>query len=283
MNPETADNRHLNTVKRYEVGRISLGAQSFQPRVLAALGREHVPEHVRGAVELLRDAGFDNLSLDLMFGAPQQTLEELEADLDQLLALDVPHVSAYCLTYEPGTPLTGALRRGRVSRLAVDDELAQYRRVRDRLAQHGLSQYEISNYARPGHASRHNQTYWRADPYYGVGLGAGSYVGGVRRSNTRSLRAYLGEWPEPHRPPHEAEVLDPPARARERVILALRTVAGLDLDQLRADTGFRLDDLYPRSRLEHWIELGLLIHEPPTLRASARGLELADSLFVELV
>jgi oxygen-independent coproporphyrinogen-3 oxidase len=155
--------------------------------------------------------------------------------------------------------------------------------VRELLAAAGLAHYEISNFARPGRESRHNLVYWRGEEYFGVGLGAGSYEGGTRRSNTRLLDEYLSDWGGSPFPPHEAETLEPAAKARERVILGLRLRRGIEASRWRVMTGFALDELYPGRELDRLSDQGLLERSGDALRLSERGLELADEVFVELV
>jgi oxygen-independent coproporphyrinogen-3 oxidase len=282
-NPESLTQEHVAAMREFGVHRVSLGAQSFQTDVLAALGREHAPKHTYRAVELLRSAGLENLSLDLIYATPGETRQQVQADLEVLVKLQVPHVSAYCLTYEPGTPLTRLLDQGRVEKSDSEEELFQGRLVRDTLQSHGLVQYEISNYARPGLESLHNNVYWRGEEYFGIGLGAGSYEHGVRRTNTRNQEEYLAPWADPQRPPHLAEELDPEARAREVVILGLRRTRGLDLDRLARQTGFALFDLYSEELLDKLLHLNVLLLDAGNLRLTPRGLELADSIFVDLV
>jgi oxygen-independent coproporphyrinogen-3 oxidase len=282
-NPESVTAVKARLLRDAGVDRVSLGAQSFDPQVLQALGREHAPDHVFRALEILRDAGFARLTLDLMFAAPGETHEQLESDLAQLAMLDLEHVSAYCLTYENGTPLTRMRAEGRVTPQTDDVELVQYRLVREALAAAGLPQYEISNFARPGRESKHNLVYWRGEEYFGVGLGAGSYEHGTRRSNTRSLDEYLSDWRGSPYPPHEAETLDAAAKARERVILGLRLRQGIAADEWRARTGFTLAELYPEREVERLSDQGLLEEVAGRLRLTERGLELADEVFVDLV
>lgn len=282
-NPESLTPVKARLLREHGVDRVSLGAQSFQPDVLAALGREHAPEHVFRALELLRDAGFARLTLDLMFAAPGERDAQLETDLATLASLHLDHVSAYCLTDEPGTPLTRLRAEGRIVARDEETELRQFRIVRERLAAAGLVHYEISNYARPGEESRHNLVYWRGEEYFGLGLGAGSYEGGTRRSTTRRLADYLGPWSEPHRPPHEAETLAPDARARERVILGLRLRAGIDVERFAAGAGPSLAQLYRAGELDALLRRGLLERAGARLRLTERGIELADEVFVELV
>jgi oxygen-independent coproporphyrinogen-3 oxidase len=289
-NPESVTPEKARLLREAGVDRVSLGAQSFDPAVLRALGREHEPAHVFRALSILRDAGFRRLSLDLMFAAPAETRAQLEADLAQVARLDLEHVSAYCLTFEPDTPLTRLRAQGRVTPQPDDEELAQYRIVRARLAAAGLPPYEISNFARPGCESRHNLVYWRGEEYFGVGLGAGSYEHGTRRSSTRDLARYLGEWGRDEAtgapslyPPHEAETLPPDARARELVILGLRLRGGVDPRELVERGGFSLDDLYREGAVDRLLDRGLLEWHDGRLRLTERGVELADEVFVELV
>ncbi len=286
-NPESVTPAKARLLREAGVNRVSLGAQSFQAEVLQALGRDHAPPHVFKALELLRTAGFRRLTLDLMFAAPGQTLAQLDADLEQLTALQLDHVSAYCLAYESGTPLTRMRSEGRVTPHDDDTELLHYRRVREQLAAAGLAHYEISNYARPGEESRHNLVYWRGEEYYGLGLGAGSYEHGTRRTNTRVLADYLGAWPAAldgaPRPPHEAETLEPAAKARERAILGLRLRAGLDPAAFAAASGFSLEQLYREGEIDSLIARGVLERAASRVRLTERGLELADEVFVELV
>lgn len=289
-NPESVTREKARLLREAGVDRVSLGAQSFDPEVLAALGRDHAPAHVFRALDVLRDAGFRRLSLDLMFAAPGETSAQLERDLATLSGLGLEHVSAYCLAYEPGTPLTRLRAEGRVTPATDDVELVQFRIVRERLASAGLDHYEISNFARPGAESLHNLVYWRGEEYFGVGLGAGSYEHGTRRTNTRTLADYLGEWGgdaatgEPARfPPHEAETLDPRSRAREMVILGLRLRRGIEECALEAGSGFDLAQLYPDGEIDALVERGLLEPAEGCVRLTDRGLELADEVFVALV
>ncbi len=282
-NPESVTPAKARLLRDAGVDRVSLGAQSFDRAVLLALGREHAPEHVFAALEILRAAGFERLTLDLMFAAPTETSAQLERDLATLAALDLEHVSAYCLTYEPGTPLTRMRAEGRVTPQPDDVELVQYRTVRAGLADAGLAHYEISNFARPGRESRHNLVYWLGDEYFGIGLGAGSYEHGTRRTNTRALDEYLSDWRGSPFPPHEAETLSPDAKARERVVLGLRLRRGIATGEWKARTGFSLAELYPGGEVETLVGRGLLETEAGALRLTERGLDLADEVFVDLV
>ncbi|MBI2530945.1 MAG: radical SAM family heme chaperone HemW [Deltaproteobacteria bacterium] len=161
-NPGTVDQENFFGYRDAGVNRISVGVQSFQPRLLEFLGRAHSAEEARKALEIVRQAGFDNFSLDLMYANPSQTFFELEADLDEALTFQSPHLSAYNLTFEEGTPFGHEYRSGRMKPLSEDEEVAMAELVERKLKEAGLQRYEISNYARPGFHSRHNVNYWRA-------------------------------------------------------------------------------------------------------------------------
>jgi oxygen-independent coproporphyrinogen-3 oxidase len=282
-NPESVTPAKARLLRDAGVDRVSLGAQSFDRAVLQALGREHAPEHVFAALAILKAAGFERLTLDLMFAAPTESSAQLERDLATLASLELEHVSAYCLTYEPGTPLTRMRAEGRVTPQPDDVELVQYRMVRARLADAGLAHYEISNFARPGRESRHNLVYWRGEEYFGVGLGTGSYEHGTRRTNTRLLDEYLSDWRGSPFPPHEAETLAADAKARERVVLGLRLTRGIATSEWKERTGFTLAELYPGGEVETLVGRGLLEKVDGALRLTERGVELADEVFIDLV
>ena len=223
-----AARHHLSALRAAGVNRLSLGAQSFSPAHLAALGRRHQPEDIVAAVAAARAAGFSNLSLDLMIGLPEQSLAELNADLDALLALSPEHVSLYLLTVEPRTPLAAAIARGAAPGVDPERQAQAYEHVRARLGDAGFHHYEISNFARrvPGHdyASVHNRLYWTGGEYVGLGVGAHSFrrqsalpgehpAGtGERFANLRGIDPYLAVW--------DARGVDP-ATAPRRATLPL--------------------------------------------------------------
>lgn len=178
-NPGTVDRERFAGLRAAGVNRLSVGIQSFQPRLLELLGRRHSVKESRAALAAARAAGFDNLSLDLMYATPTQTLEELEADLTEAAAISPDHVSAYSLIFEPGTPLTKELQAGRIERAPEELEAKMFETVRARLGDAGYAPYEISNHARPGREARHNQAYWRGGPYLGLGAGAHSFSPGA--------------------------------------------------------------------------------------------------------
>jgi oxygen-independent coproporphyrinogen-3 oxidase len=286
-NPGTLDGRpgasKLDVLRRRGVNRLSLGVQSFQPRLLKLLGRIHTPEQAPQAVAAARAAGFANLSLDLIHGLPGQTRAELVRDLEEAVALAPEHVSAYGLSYEEGTPLKRAVARGQVAPWPPEEEAAHYELVVARLEACGFAQYEISNYARPGFEARHNLVYWRNEAYLGVGPAAASYLGGERTVNARMLDEYLTAVRERGEAVATREALSPEARAREALILELRLRAGVEPKAFQARWGLDLEasfgaaltrfqgqGMMERTAAERW-------------RITRAGLPVADTILSEFV
>ncbi len=281
-NPGTLDAEKADVLAAGGVNRVSLGAQSFQPALLRALERNHSPEEVPRALELIRPR-FPFWSFDLIFGVPGSTPELWASDLSTALALGPSHLSCYGLVFEKGTALWKQERAGLVRPVDEEAERAMYEHTIDRLALEGLAMYEISNFARPGHESRHNLVYWANDAYFGVGLGAARYIRGVRSSNTRDLPAYLKRIEEGRDATGPTETLDPEARARETAVLMLRRVAlGLDRGDFVRRTGHDFDDLAGPALLRHRVG-GLLEDDGRRVRLTRAGLFLADTVLCDLL
>ena len=281
-NPGTLDAEKADVLAGGGVNRVSLGAQSFQPELLLALERNHSPEEVPRALDLVRPR-FPFWSFDLIFGVPGSTPELWAADLETALALGPSHLSCYGLVYEKGTALWKQERAGQVVPVDEEAERSMYEHTIDRLASEGLAMYEISNFARPGHESRHNLVYWANEPYFGVGLGAARYVGGVRSSNTRDLPAYLKRIEEGRDATGPTETLEPEARARETAVLMLRrTVLGIDRADFLKRTGFDFHDLAGPALPRH-VAGGLLEDDGHRVRFTREGLFLADTVLCDLL
>ena len=240
MTPELA-----RLLRAGRVNRVSLGAQSFQPELLAVLERRASPDDVRRAVHTLRDAGFDNISLDLIYGIPGQSASDLERDLAEALSLEPEHLSCYELEAKPGTRFTHAYG-SELERQAEAME-CYFERVVDTLTGAGYRWYETANFCLAGQVAgrrdlraRHNLGYWWGRDYLGLGVGAVSTVAGVRRRNLPGLGRYLGALAHGESPPRELEVLDADTRARERLMLGLRLDEPLLLRHVeRRSTGAR--------------------------------------------
>jgi oxygen-independent coproporphyrinogen-3 oxidase len=281
-NPGTLDQEKADVLAAGGVERVSLGAQSFRPATLAVLERNHGPEEVGRALELVRPR-FRRWSIDLIFGVPGSTLEDWKRDLESGLALGPDHLSCYGLVYEKGTALWKSWNAGRVTALDEETERAMYEHTIDRLGHAGLAMYEISNFARPGHESRHNLVYWANEPYFGVGLGAARFVGGVRASNTRDLLSYVRRMESGGDPTGPSERLDAEAHARETAVLMLRRArVGLDREDFRRRTGFSLDELAGPVIAKHRAG-GLIEDDGRRIRFTHAGLFLADSVLCDLV
>ncbi|HZQ84998.1 MAG TPA: radical SAM family heme chaperone HemW [Acidimicrobiales bacterium] len=227
-NPDTVSASLFAAYRAAGVNRVSFGVQSMAPHVLRGLGRSHDVDHVRTAVRLAGEAGFDSYNVDLIYGGAGETMADWEATLAAVLAVDPSpsHVSAYALTVEPGTPLAADPARHPDD----DDQADKYLRADEVLAAAGLRNYEISNWARPGHECRHNLLYWSQGDYRGIGCAAHSHAGGRRWWNVRTPERYIAAIREGRSPVAADETLDDAARALERLQLSLRTSAGVPRD-----------------------------------------------------
>ena len=241
MDPGTFDRAKLETIAAAGVNRISVGVQTFEDRLLQAIGRSHTADEIETAIALLQAGVIDNFSLDLMAGLPHQTAEDWDRTLDRAIAIAPPHLSYYDLIVEPSTVFDRYYQPG-VAPLPSESAAAEmYRRAADRLTAAGYDHYEISNYAQPGYACRHNLTYWHNATYYGFGLGATSYVNGQRVARPRRREAYR-DWLERYIDRggvvEDVDAVEPVTAidlALESVMLGLRTAAGMDCEQWRSE------------------------------------------------
>jgi oxygen-independent coproporphyrinogen-3 oxidase len=276
-NPDPSLAGRLAELHDAGVNRLSIGVQSFEPRELRVLGRRHTAVDVVNAVRAARAAGFANLSVDLIFGVPGQTEATWAASLDAALALEVEHVSCYGLTIEAGTPYAAWFARD--PRAFADDtlEARMYALAIERLRGAGFEQYEISNWARPGFRSQHNALYWANEPYLGLGVGAASYLHGVRSTHTRELGAYCEAALAGAPIPGESEKLEGAKRAGEAIMLALRTAEGVDLPAFRERYGIDVHQRY-RSVVGDLVAAGVLVADPARMRLTERGRFVANDV-----
>ena len=225
-NPESVDAAKLRRYHAAGVNRCSFGVQSFQPHVLAALGRHHDAAAVTRAVDAARETGFETFNVDLIYGTAGESVDDWQATLDAALALDPPHVSAYALTVEPATPLGRRVAAGTATPPDDDDQAAKYERTDDVLRAAGLDWYEVSNWARPGHECRQHLLYWDQGDYVGIGCAAHAHRDGHRTWNVRTPERYLERIRAGVSPEADGEHLDAATRADEAFALALRTRTG---------------------------------------------------------
>ena len=218
------------------VNRVSMGVQTFEDPILRLIGRRHSSRQAVEAVDRLREAGIDNISIDLIYGLPGQTLASWKSTVEQAIALSPQHISAYCLSYEEGTRLWRQRERGEVTEVPEEQCLKMYSILVDMLQTAGYEHYEISNFSLPSYRSRHNSSYWHDIPYLGLGAAAHSYDGHIRRSNPCDLGEYIGQIAS-GQAAYQEEVMTRWERYDERVMLGLRTSDGVDADRLRQDFG----------------------------------------------
>ena len=276
-NPDDVTPEWVSALRELSVNRVSMGAQTFDDRRLRFLHRRHTAIEVFRAVERLRAADINHISIDLMFGFPDETREDWTEDIDRALALNIEHLSAYCLAYEEGTPLYRLREQGRVKELDEEVSRSMYETLIDRMTAAGYEHYEISNFARPGHHSLHNANYWNATPYIGLGASAHSYDGVSRQWNISDTQRYIASIAEGI-VPAERETLDADTRYNDLVTTALRTARGIYLPSLCAD---RRNYLMQNARRH--IENGLLAVEADRLHLTRQGLFVSDTVMSDLI
>ena len=278
-NPDDVTDDFAQSLHRLPVNRVSMGAQTFRDSRLRFIGRRHTSAQVALAVERLRHAGIDNISIDLMYGFPDETLDEWLQDIEAAVALAPEHLSAYALTYEEGTPLHRLLTQGLVKE--ADEELSRsmYYALLDRLSSAGYEHYEISNFARPGRRSRHNSSYWNHTPYLGLGAAAHSFDGRRRQWNVADILQYM-EGVESGQMLTDSELLEGDTLYNDLVMTALRTAEGLSLQRLTSP-----QRNYCLRMARRYISSGLLIHETATdhLRLTRDGLFVSDMVMADLM
>jgi oxygen-independent coproporphyrinogen-3 oxidase len=280
-NPSGLDMEKIDLLRACGVNRLSLGVQSFQPRLLEILERDHRPADVPRVLDLIRPR-IANFSCDLIFGVPGQTMEQWRDDIEQVLALGPMHVATYGLTYEKGTRLWKQRERGQIAALDEETEYSFYMHAMQTLESAGFAHYEISNFARPGCACRHNQVYWANHAYLGFGVGAARYVNGIRELNTRDLRTYIKRLQAGRTPTFQSECLPPRDRAVETIAVQLRRSRGIERNEFARQTGFALDDLVGPKLLDLAAQ-ALLDDDGATVTLTRRGKCLADAVVETLM
>ena len=282
VNPATATEAYCALLRESGVDRLSFGAQSFRKSELATLERHHDPDDVPRSINLARSAGIKRINVDLIYGVPGQDLAAWDESLSAAMALGTEHLSCYGLTYEPNTPIAVKKRLGLLRPVEEDIELEMLRHTRKKLTAAGIAPYEISNYAKPGEACRHNLMYWTGGNYIGLGPSAASHVRGWRWRN----RPHLGEWEdavgEGLLPAVDVEQLSPERRAGELAMLMLRLDRGISLSDFAARTGRDARAVFadPLNRLTR---LGLLEADDEGIRLTDGGLAVADAVASEFL
>ena len=278
MNPDDVTPAWADVLPRLGVNRVSMGAQTFNDERLRFLHRRHTARQVPEAVKILRNAGIRNISIDLMYGFPSETLDDWQRDIDSALALNIEHISAYCLMIEEGTPLWRLKMKDEKLKMP-DEELERlmYEVLIDKLTAAGYEHYEISNFAKPGYRSHHNSSYWQDVPYIGLGAAAHSYDLKYRSYNVADIQQYI-ETIEHGELPSEQEVIDEDTHYNDRITVALRTSDGLDLTTI-SDRHRR----YCMKEAQRFIDDGLLQLSDNRLSLTRKGLFVSDYIMSSLV
>ena len=282
-NPGTVDAPALRHLRRAGANRLSLGVQSLDDRLLRLLGRVHTAREAIAAVRDARAAGFENLSLDLMLGLPQQTLADWQESLLRARDLAPEHLSLYALTLEEGTPLARCVTEGAIP--APDDDLAaeMYEWAEEALAEAGYVHYEISNWARPGLSCQHNLIYWRNEPYLGLGAGAHSWWGQERRANVRHPAEYIRAISAHGTAVAEVEAIDRRIEMSETMIMGLRLLQeGVSFERFERRFGLGMEEVYGRE-IAGLAARGLLERTSQGVRLARRGRLLGNQVFVEFL
>jgi oxygen-independent coproporphyrinogen-3 oxidase len=281
-NPGTVDAQKLFVLRENGVNRLSIGVQACQQHLLEILGRIHNYAQARNTIVMAKDAGFENINIDLIFDLPGQTLKEWEDCLERVLAFEPVHISAYGLQLEEGTPLYREVHSGKLKPCDEETGLAMYEHVVNALKQAGFIHYEISNFSLPGYQCRHNLRYWRNLSYLGLGPAAHSFLGGCRFSNENILDKYVFRLRKGELPVKEREKLARKTIMAETVFLGLRLTQGLDLDGFAGRFGQKAEEIYS-TQIKRLLELDLLEICDGHLRLTAKGLPLANNVFAEFV
>ncbi len=278
-NPGTVDEDDLTQLRAAGADRLSLGVQSFDDRLLRVIGRIHTAAEARAAFHAARAAGFRNISIDLMYGLPTQTLADLKHSVAAALALAPEHISVYGLIVEEGTPFAAAEAAGRLALPSEDAAEEMYDFLTEELPARGYRRYEISNFARAGFESRHNLGYWQNVPYLGVGAAAHGYVDGVRWGNETDTRAYIRgvRAGENVRIPEDGERTETTAM-EEYAFLALRTAEGIDEADFRRTFGIGLDEVYG-GVVRRYTERGMLRRAAGYTALTAAGMKRGNEVF----
>ena len=280
-NPDDLTPEYVSMLRRLPINRISMGIQTFQEETLKLLHRRHTARQAIEAFQRCREAGFRNISIDLMYGLPGETLKIWKEDLQQAIALHPEHISAYHLIYEEGTALWKLREEHQVEEADEDLSVTLFKTLIDELKQAGYQHYEISNFCLPGLHSRHNSSYWTGKKYLGCGPSAHSFNGSSRQWNIASLDNYL-KGIASGKPNYEIEELDLYTRYNDFVITSIRTCWGMPLSRLRSEYGEELYRYCLRMAKSH-LEQGVLEIEEDTLRLTQEGIFISDGIMSDLL
>ncbi|GIP01772.1 MULTISPECIES: radical SAM family heme chaperone HemW [Paenibacillus] len=280
-NPGTTDLEKLSVMRQGGVNRISFGVQAFQNTLLTGIGRIHDTDDVYRSLDNARRAGFDNMSIDLMFGLPNQTLDMLAESVDKALELELPHYSIYSLKVEENTLFHTMYQRNQLPLPDEEDELNMYLLLMERMKAAGYKQYEISNFAKPGFESRHNMTYWRNEDYYGLGAGAHGYVGRQRHVNIKGVNPY-NEAANKGLPRLESFEISKEEAMEDFLMVGLRVLDGVSRSRFREQFGISMEDVFA-GPLNKMVGAGLLDATEDGYKLSSKGILFGNDVFGEFI
>ena len=275
-NPGDLDQEKIAVLKESPVNRVSLGVQTFNDRMLKQIGRSHLEKDIYENIANLKKAGFDNISIDLIYALPKQTMEDVKINVAKAIALDIPHMSLYSLILENHTVFMNRMRRGKLPLPKEDLEAEMFEYIIAELEKAGFEHYEISNFSKPGFESRHNLMYWDNAEYYGIGAGASGYVDGVRYKNHGPIRHYM-QAVEAGNTRVQEEVLTLKEKMEEEMFLGLRKKSGVSKKRFEEKFGLSFEDQYG-AVVSELTEQGLLVPDKDIVRMTKKGLFLGDTV-----
>lgn len=281
-NPGSVTREQLEVLYDYGVNRLSIGAQTFSNELLQTIGRTHQADDVFRTVELARSVGFRNISVDLMFGLPNETVQSFHHSLKQAFSLDVEHFSVYSLKIEEKTVFYQQYRKGNLSLPEEEEEAEMYELLMEEMARYSFGQYEISNFAKKGFESAHNLTYWNNDEYYGLGAGAHGYVNGVRIANIGPVNKYIAQIKEKGEAIIEKHYVTEKEKMEEEMFLGLRKIAGVDRRIFQKRFAKDLLEVYEK-QINDLVKKELVIVTEETIRLSKKALLIANDVFEQFL
>ncbi|WP_313891791.1 radical SAM family heme chaperone HemW [Psychrobacillus sp.] len=277
-NPDELTFEKMKLMKSFGVNRLSMGVQTFDQELLKVLGRTHSNEHVYEVIENAKKIDFPSISIDLMYGLPNQTMEQWKHSLQEAYRLNIPHISAYSLLVEPKTIFYNLMSKGKLSLPGEDLEAEMYGYLMDEMKLHGYEQYEISNFSHEGKNSMHNLLYWENDEYFGFGAGAHGYVNSVRYSNHGPLKKYMQTIDENAKPIMTEKDVTVTEKMEEEMFLGLRKTAGVSLERFEQRYGQTLYDVYGKE-LDELLQKELIIIEQGYIKLTLRGRFIGNEVF----
>ena len=280
-NPGDLDADKIAVLKNSAVNRVSLGVQTFDDKMLKKIGRSHLEKDIYENIDRLKLAGFDNISIDLIYALPGQTMDQVKDNVEKAITLDIPHMSLYSLILENHTVFMNRMRRGKLPLPKEELEAEMFEYIIEELERSGFEHYEISNFSKPGFESRHNLMYWDNAEYYGIGAGASGYVNGVRYKNHGPIRHYLSAVEAGNARVTE-EHLSQREQMEEEMFLGLRKKSGVSITRFEEKFGASFEDLYGQV-VRNLCHQGLLQVEGQQIRMTKKGLFLGDTVAEQFI